>query len=64
MPLDGEGYVNPDDIRKAIKSNTTLVVVNHASNVTGAVQDIEAIGRSARTRACRWRLMRPRPPAC
>jgi len=41
---DGEGYVDPDDIRKAIKRNTTLVIVNHGSNVTGAVQDLEAIG--------------------
>jgi cysteine desulfurase/selenocysteine lyase len=41
---DSEGYVDPDDIRKAIKGNTTLVIVNHGSNVTGAVQDLEAIG--------------------
>jgi cysteine desulfurase/selenocysteine lyase len=42
---DGEGYVDPEDIRKAIKANTTLVIVNHASNVTGVVQDVKAIGR-------------------
>jgi cysteine desulfurase family protein len=42
---DSEGYVDPEDIRKAIKKNTTLVIVNHASNVTGAVQDLEAIGK-------------------
>ncbi len=41
---DGEGYVDPEDIRKAIKSNTKLVLVNHGSNVTGVVQDIAAIG--------------------
>ena len=41
---DGEGYVDPEDIRRAIKKNTTLVIVNHASNVTGVVQDLEAIG--------------------
>jgi cysteine desulfurase family protein len=41
---DDEGYIDPEDIRKAIKSNTKLVVVNHASNVTGAVQDLVAIG--------------------
>jgi cysteine desulfurase family protein len=45
---DGEGYVDPDDIRKAIKPNTKLVVVNHGSNVTGVVQDLEAIGRVCR----------------
>ena len=31
-------------IRKAIKKNTKLVIVNHASNVSGVVQDIKAIG--------------------
>lgn len=41
---DAEGYVDPEDIRKAIQSNTRLVIVNHASNVIGVVQDIEAIG--------------------
>ncbi len=41
---DGEGYVDPEDIRKAIRKNTTLVIVNHGSNVTGVVQDLKAIG--------------------
>ncbi|MEE8639898.1 MAG: aminotransferase class V-fold PLP-dependent enzyme [bacterium] len=41
---DGEGYVDPEEIRKAVKKNTKLVLVNHASNVTGAVQDLESIG--------------------
>lgn len=41
---DEEGYLDPEDIRKAIKPNTKLVIVNHASNVTGVVQDIKAIG--------------------
>jgi cysteine desulfurase family protein len=45
---DGEGYVDPEDIRRAIRANTTLVVVNHASNVTGAVQDLKAIGAVCR----------------
>lgn len=45
---DGEGYVDPEDIRKAVKKNTKLVIVNHASNVTGVVQDLEAIGAVCR----------------
>jgi cysteine desulfurase/selenocysteine lyase len=45
---DGEGYIDPADIRKAIRKNTTLVIVNHGSNVTGAVQDLEAIGAACR----------------
>jgi len=45
---DPEGYVDPCEIRKAVKANTKLVVVNHASNVTGVVQDLEAIGAVCR----------------
>ena len=45
---DPEGYVDPEDIRSAIKSNTTLVVVNHGSNVSGVVQDVTAIGAVCR----------------
>jgi cysteine desulfurase family protein len=41
---DTEGYVNPEDIRKAVKDNTILVIINHGSNVTGVVQDLKAIG--------------------
>ncbi|MFC2083584.1 aminotransferase class V-fold PLP-dependent enzyme [Bacteroidota bacterium] len=41
---DDEGYINPEDIRKAVKNNTTLVIINHGSNVTGVVQDLKAIG--------------------
>ncbi len=41
---DDEGYVDPEDIRKAIRKNTVLVIVNHGSNVTGVVQDLKAIG--------------------
>jgi selenocysteine lyase/cysteine desulfurase len=41
---DAEGYLDPEDIRKTIKSNTTLVIINHGSNVSGVVQDLKAIG--------------------
>jgi cysteine desulfurase family protein len=42
---DPEGYVDPDEIRRGIRPNTSLCIVNHASNVSGVVQDIAAIGR-------------------
>jgi cysteine desulfurase family protein len=45
---DGEGYLDPEEIRKAIRKNTRLVIVNHASNVTGVVQDLQAIGAVCR----------------
>jgi len=45
---DSEGYLDPEDIRKAIKANTTLVIVNHGSNVSGVVQDLKAIGATCK----------------
>src|SRR5204863_8077736 len=48
VPSDGEGFISPDDVRAALRPETRLVVVNHASNVTGAIQPIEEIGRIVR----------------
>ncbi len=45
---DGAGYVDPEDIRRAITPKTRAVVVNHGSNVLGSLQDLEAIGRIVR----------------
>ncbi len=44
------GLVDPDDIRKAIRPDTRLIALTHASNVTGTVQPIREIGRIARER--------------
>jgi cysteine desulfurase/selenocysteine lyase len=48
IPFGTSGFVNPDDIKQKIKANTRLVIVNHASNVIGTVQPVEAIGRICR----------------
>ena len=45
---DAQGYVDPEDIRAAMTPKTKVIVVNHASNVLGSVQDLEAIGRISR----------------
>ena len=47
---DETGFVDPDDIVRAIRADTRLIVVNHASNVCGTVQDIGRIGRIASDR--------------
>ncbi len=49
VACDSQGFVSPDDIRTAIRPRTRLVAVNHASNVTGAIQPIEAIGEVVRS---------------
>jgi len=46
VPFDPmTGYVDPEDIRKAIRKNTRFVVVNHCSNVIGTVQPVAEIGK-------------------
>jgi len=45
---DSRGFLDPEDIRRAIRPNTKLVIINHGSNVTGVVQDINAIGAVCR----------------
>ena len=42
------GIVDPDDVRRAVTRQTRLVAMIHVSNVTGAVQPIEEVGRIAR----------------
>jgi cysteine desulfurase family protein len=52
VPVDSRtGLVDPDVIRKAIRPDTKLIAVTHASNVTGTVQPIRAIGNIAREHA-------------
>lgn len=46
-PSDGE-RITVDDVRPAIQSNTRLIALIHASNVTGTIQAIEPIGQLAR----------------
>ncbi len=45
VPFNAQGFVEPDDIGKAIKPTTRLVIVNHGSNVLGTVQPVAEIGR-------------------
>jgi len=45
VPFDDHGYLDPDDIKKAIKKHTKMVVVNHSSNIIGTVQPVAEIGR-------------------
>ena len=50
VPFDGAGFVDPQDIARAILPNTRLVIVNHGSNVIGTVQPVADIGRICRER--------------
>jgi cysteine desulfurase/selenocysteine lyase len=44
VPFDLKGFVDPHDIAAAIKPNTRLVIICHASNVLGTIQPLHEIG--------------------
>ncbi|MGD0623647.1 MAG: aminotransferase class V-fold PLP-dependent enzyme [Thermodesulfobacteriota bacterium] len=50
VPFDGAGFIDPDDIARAIRPQTQFVVLTHASNVLGTIQPMEAIGAVCRER--------------
>ncbi len=49
-PCDSSGFVDPAGIERLITPATRMVILNHASNVTGAVQAVAEIGRLCRGR--------------
>lgn len=48
LPVDEQGFVDPDDVRKAITDETILITIMHANNEVGTIEPIEKIGRIAR----------------
>jgi cysteine desulfurase/selenocysteine lyase len=48
VPANVFGIIDPDDVRRALKPSTRLIALTHASNVTGAIQPVAAVGKLAR----------------
>lgn len=48
LPVDSNGLINLDDLRKAIKPNTILISIMFANNEIGTIQPISEIGKIAR----------------
>lgn len=48
VPCTPEGLLNPQAVENAIRPNTVMIAVNHASNVIGTLQPINALGKIAR----------------
>lgn len=48
VPCDPQGRLDPEDIRKAIRPNTRMICMLHASNLTGTIMPIEEVGKIAR----------------
>ena len=49
-----DGFVDPEDVRSALTPATALIVCTHASNVTGAIQPVAAIGQVAKAAGVRY----------
>lgn len=47
LPVGSDCRVNPDEVRRALRPNTSLISVMMANNETGAIQPVEEIGRIA-----------------
>ena len=54
LPPRDDGFIAPEDVRRAIRADTRLIAVTHASNVTGAIQPVAAIGQIAREHGVRY----------
>jgi cysteine desulfurase len=45
LDVDGDGFINLDNLKKAITDETFLVSIQHANQEIGTIQDIEAIAK-------------------
>jgi len=43
LPVDRHGLVDPDDLRRALRPDTTLVSIMHANNEIGTIEPIEEL---------------------
>lgn len=54
IPPQENGLIDPARYAMAVRHNTRLFVLTHASNVTGVVQPVRAVGRVARANGVRY----------
>ena len=50
LPVDSDGLVDPDDVRKAITDRTVLISIMLVNNEIGVIQPIAEIGKIAKER--------------
>jgi cysteine desulfurase len=48
LPVDGDGLLDPDTVKKAITPKTVLISVMHANNEVGTIEPLAEIGKIAR----------------
>jgi cysteine desulfurase len=47
LPVNGQGQVDPFDVRRALRAETTLITIMMANNETGVLLPVEEIGKIA-----------------
>jgi cysteine desulfurase len=47
IPVDGRGIIDPENVRRALRSDTKLISIMLANNETGVLQPVEEIGKIA-----------------
>src|SRR3954468_13535160 len=47
IPADGRGLIDPADVKRALRPNTSLITIMMANNETGVLQPVEEIGKIA-----------------
>jgi cysteine desulfurase len=47
LPVDADGLVLPDDLRRALRPDTILVSIMHANNEIGTIQPVQELARIA-----------------
>lgn len=50
LQCDGKGMLDPQSVKDAIQPNTRMVILTHASNVSGTLMPVEEIGMICRER--------------
>lgn len=53
LPVDKEGFISLDDLKKAIRKDTALVSVMYANNEIGTIEPIAEIGRMIKAQNAR-----------
>lgn len=48
LGVSSDGFINIGELIREIRSNTKMIILNHASNVLGSIQNIKEIGRICR----------------
>lgn len=50
VPVDGNGFVNPEDVKRCLRPDTLLVSIMHANNEIGSIQPLKAISQILKPR--------------